>query len=162
MRCRHTASVEDSGLERVADKLALNADEGLAGSHGALGCMNDDKASPSADIDTAPLLHSMLMLRWAPQCHCARALSLSAFQAFTHLYLRSSLKSVDAVFLSNVFVKRFSAGGTFSRWFNTRLCRCSRTYFGHFTKRCRSPFGGGALPTPVCRRADVSMMHAVG
>ncbi len=70
-----------------------------------------------------------------------------------HLYLSSSLKSVWAVFLSSVFVKRFSAGGTFRRWFSTLRCRCRRTYFGHLTKRCRSDFGGGAAPTPT--RMDV-------
>ena len=70
-------------------------------------------------------------------------------KSLAHLYLRRILKSVCAVFLSSVFVKRFSAGGTFSRWFSTRRCRWMRTYFGHFTNRCRSRFGAGAAPTPA-------------
>eukprot|EP00884_Botryococcus_braunii_P013204 jgi/Botrbrau1/21885/Bobra.0249s0014.1 len=53
-------------------------------------------------------------------------------------YLSSSLKTVSARLRSTALVKRLSAGGTFSRWFKTLRCRWMRTYFGHFTQRCRN------------------------
>jgi len=86
----------------------------------------------------------------------ARGSVEAALLQLTHLYLRSSLKSVCAVFLSSVLVKRLSAGGTFSRWFSTRRCRWMRTYLGHFTKRCRSRFGCGAAPTPAAKALRLS------
>jgi len=63
---------------------------------------------------------------------------------------RARARRLPTWFLSRVRVTNwFSTGGTFRRMLSTRRWRWMRTYLGHFTKRCRSRFGGGAPPRPA-------------
>mmetsp|Transcript_16059 Transcript_16059/g.41632 ORF Transcript_16059/g.41632 Transcript_16059/m.41632 type:complete len:232 (-) Transcript_16059:44-739(-) len=89
-------------------------------------------------------------------CLAATALASSArrlrfWRRVSGVYLSRRRNSSVAVPLSAVLANCAMAGGTLSRFMSTAFCRCSRTYFGHLTKRPRSRFPGISPPMPKVR-----------